>query len=428
MPTEIRMPRLTDMMTEGAVVAWRKREEEPVRAGEVVAEVEADKTTVTLEAPEDGTLIRIVVPAGAEKVKVGEVLAILQRPGEMAAPVAEEPAAAASVPSRQGNGHLVKSADRATDQAEAAPAIPRAELTVAPAPVDVEASPLARSMARQAGLDLPSLRGSGPQGRVIKADVLAALGFGPGLEVPSPPPVVAVAPEPPQAEAPYDEVPHSRMRQVIARRLGESKRTIPHFYLAANCRIDDLLTLRAELRARCEGGLTLSINDFAIRAAALALRRVPEANASWTDAATRRYRRIDLAVAVATEAGLIAPIVRDADRKGLADLAAEVRDLAARAREGRLRPEEYQGGTFTVSNLGMYGIDALYAIVNPPQAGILGLGAAEPRPVVRDGSVVVATMMTCTLSADHRVLDGAAGARFLSAFKALIEQPMTMIL
>lgn len=431
MPTEIRMPRLTDTMTEGAVVAWRKQEAEPVRAGEVVADVEADKTTVTLEAPEDGTLTRIVVPAGAERVKVGEVLAILHRPNERAAPAAEGPAAAAPVPPRQGDGDLAESAaDRAEVEAEAAPAIPRAAPTEAPAPVEVEveASPLARSMARQAGLDLSSLRGRGPQGRVAEGDVLAALGFGPGPEAPSPPPVAAVGPEPNRAEAPYDEVPHSQMRQVIARRLGESKRTIPHFYLVMDCRLDDLLTVRAELRARCEGGPTLSINDFALRAAALALRRVPEANASWTDAATRRYRRIDLAVAVATEAGLIAPIVRDADRKGLAELAAEVRDLAARARAGRLRPEEYQGGTFTVSNLGMYGVDALYAIVNPPQAGLLGLGAAAPRPVVRDGSVVVATMMTCTLAADHRVLDGAAGARYLSAFKALIEQPMTMML
>ena len=418
MPVEIRMPRLTDTMTEGAVIAWPKREGDPVRVGEVIAEIEADKTTVDLEAPEDGTLTRIVVPAGAEKVKVGAVLAILHRPGESASPVAEdaEPTAAAPIPPRPGNGHVTKSADSAT-----APAEPTA------APAEVEASPLARSMAVQAGLDLSSLRGSGPQGRVVKADVLTALGLGPDREAPSPPPVAAMEPKHPQVEAPYDEVPHSRARQVIAQRLGESKRTIPHFYLAVNCRIDALLQLRAELQARREG-LKLSINDFAIRAAALALGRVPEANASWTDAATRRYRRVDLAVAVATEAGLIAPIVRDADRKRLAELAAEVRDLAARARAGRLRPEEYQGGTFTISNLGMYGIDALYAIVNPPQAGILGLGAAEPRPVISDGSVVVATMMTCTLSADHRVLDGAVGARFLSAFKALFEQPVTMIL
>jgi pyruvate dehydrogenase E2 component (dihydrolipoyllysine-residue acetyltransferase) len=432
MPTEIPMPRLTDTMTEGSIVAWRKREGDPVRSGEAIAEVEADKTTVDLEAPEDGTLARIVVPAGTEKVKVGAVLALLHRPGESTTSVAGEVAAAVPVPPRPDDGHPLPSADRATDPAEAetAPALPRAESMVTPAPAlaEVKASPLARSMAMQAGLDLSSLRGSGPQGRIVKADVLAALRLGTGLGTPLPPPVAATGPELSRADAPYDEVPHAPMRQVIARRLSESKRTIPHFYLAVNCRIDDLLSLRAELQPHCEGDLKLSLNDFVIRATALALRRVPEANASWTDAATRRYRRVDLAVAVATEAGLITPIVRDVDRKGLAELAAEVRDLSARARAGRLRPEEYQGGTFTLSNLGMYGIDALYAIVNPPQAGILGVGAAEPRPVVRDGAVVVATMMTCTLSADHRVLDGAAGARFLSAFKELIERPVRMLL
>ena len=432
MPTEIRMPRLTDTMTEGAVVAWRKREGDSVRAGEVLAEVEADKTTVDLEAPEDGALSRIVVSAGSEKVRVGEVLAILHRPGEAMAPAAKEPVAEVPPPLRQGNGLPAMSTDRETDsieaKAKAEPAFPLAERPVTPVPDHVQASPLARSMAMQAGLDLSSLRGSGPRGRVVKADVFAALGSGPGREAPSPRPVPAVGPEPFQAEIPYDEVPHSRMRQIIARRLGESKRTIPHFYLAVSCRIDALLQLRAELQPHCAGELKLSINDFALRAAALALRRVPEANASWTDAATRCFRRIDLAVAVATEAGLITPIIRDADRKGLAELAAEIHDLAARAREGRLRPEEYQGGTFTVSNLGMYGIDEFHAIIDPPQAGILGLGAAASRPVVRDGSVVVATMMTCTLSADHRVLDGAAGARFLSAFQALIERPVTMIL
>ena len=213
----------------------------------------------------------------------------------------------------------------------------------------------------------------------------------------------------------------------MAQRLGESKRTIPHFYLEVNCRVDALLQLRSELQAG-QDGPRLSLNDFAIRAAALALRKVPEANACWTDAATRRFRRIDLAFAVATEAGLVAPVVRDADRKGLTELAAEVRDLVGRARLGRLRPEELEGGTFTLTNLGMYGIDALYAIINPPQAGILGLGAAEPRPVAVAGSVVVATMLTCTLSADHRVLDGATAARFLTAFKGLLEQPMMMSL
>jgi len=434
MPSEIRMPRLTDTMIEGAVVAWRKQEGDLVRAGEVIAEVEVDKTTVDLEALEDGTLSRIVVPAGAEKVPVGEVLAIVHRSGETAATAVLEPAAAAPITPRQSNGQLAKSADGASypaeseSETESAPAIRRTEAAVAPTPAQVKASPLARSMAMQAGLDLSSRRGSGPQGRILKKDVLAALGAGPGLKAPLPLAVAATGPEPLWGAAPYHDVPHPRMRQVIAQRLSESKRLIPHFYLAVNCRMGPLLQLRAELHASCAPGLELSINDLAIRAAALALRRVPEANVSWTDAATRHYGRVDLAFAVATDAGLITPVVQAADRKGLAELAGEVRDLAARARAGRLRPEEYQGGTFTVSNLGMYGIDELYAIINPPQAGILGLGAAGPRPVARDGSVVVETMMTCTLSADHRVLDGAAGARFLSAFKALIEQPVTMLL
>jgi pyruvate dehydrogenase E2 component (dihydrolipoamide acetyltransferase) len=298
-----------------------------------------------------------------------------------------------------------------------------------PGRAHVNASPLARSMAMQSGLDLSSLLGSGPHGRILKADVLGALGAGSGVDAPTPSAEAAnLEIDARRSQAPYDVVPHPRMREIIARRLSESKRMIPHFYLAVNCRIDPLLQLRADLQAHVPEGLKLSINDFAIRAAALALRRVPEANASWTDAATRRYRRIDLAVAVATDAGLIAPVIEAADRKGLAELAAELRDLAARARAGRLLPQEYQGGTFTISNLGMYGIDELYAIINPPQAGILGLGSAGPRPVARAGAVVVETMMTCTLSADHRVLDGAAAARFLSAFKALVEQPSTMLL
>jgi pyruvate dehydrogenase E2 component (dihydrolipoamide acetyltransferase) len=403
MPIEIRMPRLVDTMTQGAVVAWRKQEGQRVRAGEVIAEIEADKATVDLEAPGDGTLARIIVPVGAEKVEVGRVLAVLDEIGQMAPASIEQPSAA---PPACSDGYEVQ------------PAQPAVAITS-----------LARSMARQAGLEVFSLQGSGPEGRVVLADVIKALGPQP-KSAGAPPPAAAVAPaqETSHVDAPYVEIPHSRVRQVVAGRLGESKRTIPHFYLETSCRVDALLQVRAEVAGRRDGGLKLSINDFAIRAAALALRSVPEANASWTDSAARRYRRIDLAFAVATESGLVAPVVRDADRKGLAELATEVGDLARRAREGRLRLDELQGGTFTVSNLGMYGVDAIYAIINPPQAGILGLGAAAPRPVAVDGSVVIATMMTCTLSADHRVLDGVTGARFLSAFKGFIEQPLTMIL
>jgi pyruvate dehydrogenase E2 component (dihydrolipoamide acetyltransferase) len=419
---EIRMPRLADSMTQGAVVAWRKRQGEPVRAGEVIAEIEVDKATVDLEAPEAGTLARIVVPAGSGKIDVGQVLAILDATEAPTLTVERQPAASArNAPSREIR-HAAPAAQSRPDFASSS-AVPLPAL-----PDDVPASPLARSMARQAGVDLSALHGGGPGGRIVQADVLAALGCQAGNEtVNLPGPIGGSELAFSHSARSYEDIPHSRIRQVMAQRLGESKRTIPHFYLEVNCRVDALLQLRSELEANQEGP-KLSLNDFAIRAAALALRKVPEANACWTEQATRRFQRIDLAIAVATEAGLVAPVVRDADRKGLTELAAEVRDLVARARLGRLRPEELQGGTFTLSNLRMYGIDALYAIINPPQAGILGLGAAEPRPVAVAGSVVVATMLTCTLSADHRVLDGATAARFLTTFKGLLEQPMMMSL
>jgi pyruvate dehydrogenase E2 component (dihydrolipoamide acetyltransferase) len=419
MPTEIRMPRLIDSMTQGAVVAWRKREGEIVRAGEAIAEIEADKTTVDLESPAAGRLIKILTPAGSDKVDVGAVLAVLDETGDSAAVVEQPAAAAAASPS---NGHPPVYAE-AEPEPVAPKIIPRRADDI---PGGVSATRLARSMAMQAGLDLAAIRGSGPEGRIVQADVLGALGLEPAAREASLP--RSSAPPPSSAPGPFEEVPHSRVRRVIAQRLGESKRTIPHFYLEASCRIDALLRLREEIAAAPGDGVKPSINDFALRAAALALRKVPEANASWTDSSTRRFRRIDLAFAVATDSGLVAPVIRDADRKGLAEIAEGVRDLAARAREGRLRPEELDGGTFTVSNLGMFGVDAIYAIVNPPQAGILGLGAAQPRPVAENGSVIIAIVMTCTLSADHRVLDGATGARFLAAFKGLIERPLSMIL
>jgi pyruvate dehydrogenase E2 component (dihydrolipoamide acetyltransferase) len=416
------MPRLADSMTQGAVVAWRKRQGESVRAGEVIAEIEVDKATVDLEAPEAGTLARIVVPAGSGKIDVGQVLAVLEATEAQALAVGRQPAAAASTALER-------------DLRRPAPAVQSdrnpawsTTVTVPAVSDDLSASPLARSMARQAGVDLTALHGGGPAGRIFQADVLKALGYRAGKEVARPSdPIGGSERGLTRSPRPYEDIPHSRIRQVMAQRLSDSKRTIPHFYLEVNCRIDALLQLRSELQAG-QDDPRLSLNDFAIRAAALALRKVPEANACWTDAATRQFQRIDLAFAVATDAGLVAPVVRDADRKGLTELAAEVRDLVGRARLGRLRPEEFEGGTFTLTNLGMYGIDALYAIINPPQAGILGLGAAEPRPVAVAGSVVVATMLTCTLSADHRVLDGATAARFLTAFKGLIEQPMMMSL
>ncbi len=423
MSIEIRMPRLVDTMTQGSVVAWRKREGEPVQAGEVIAEIEADKATVDLESPGDGTLARIIVAAGAENVAVGQVLAILAPAGQAVADPMLQPAPGPPLPPDRDNGYAVRSPATVPLAASARASIAAASWA------EIDISPLAESMARQAGLDISSVRGSGPEGRITRADVIKALGFQSGLEeARSPGAAGKPVEEPAPADVPFEDLPHTRIRQVIAQRLSESKRSIPHFYLEVQCRTDALLKVRTEIQARRDGELKLSINDFALRAAALALRSVPEANASWTERAVRRHGFIDLAMAVATNAGLMAPVIRHADHKGLAELASEARDLSRRAREGRLRPEELQGGTCTVSNLGMYGVDSIYAIINPPQVAILGLGAAVERPVAQDGHVIVSTVMTCTLSADHRVLDGAVGARFLSAFKNFMEQPLTMIL
>jgi pyruvate dehydrogenase E2 component (dihydrolipoamide acetyltransferase) len=428
MPIEVRMPRLTDSMTEGVVVAWRKRVGEPVRAGEIIAEIQADKTTIDLESPGDGSIGEILTPAGAEAVPVDHVLAILHTPAEAAVStthgVGAEPRAEAR------SGPVI--ADKPPPLAVVATAFtPEDRPAPAVAPADVDASPLARSMAEQAGIDLSRLGRNGHARRITMADVLAGLGVEPAPENAEPGSTASMAKpatETFETGAPHVEVPHSVVRQVIARRLSAAKRTVPHFYLTSHCEIDRLLELKAELQTRIKVDLKLTINDFLVRATALALRAVPEANASWTGTAMRHYGRVDVAFAVATATGLITPVIRDAGRKGLAEIASEARDLAGRARAGRLRPEEYQGGTFTISNLGMHDVDEICAIINPPHAGILGIGKAGPRPVVREGAVVVATMMTCTLSADHRVVDGTLGAKFLSTFKSLVERPTTMIL
>ncbi|QEH31834.1 Dihydrolipoyllysine-residue acetyltransferase component of pyruvate dehydrogenase complex [Aquisphaera giovannonii] len=401
MPVEIRMPRLMDSMTQGAVVAWRKGVGEAVREGEALAEIEADKTTVDLESPAAGILARILVEADGEKVDVGRVLAVIDEgdgagggpPGPARTAAAEPARTPAHAPSGEGG--------------DAGP----------------PASPLARSMALQAGLDLAGLRGTGPRGRIVREDVERALGRAAKAGPPSAPRPV----DPTGQDTPHRDIPHSTVRRLIADRLGESKRTIPHFYLEADCELDAVLREREELGARPGTDWRPSLNDFAARAAAVALREVPELNASWREAAIRRFDRVDLAVAVATDAGLVAPVVRDADRKGLRELSDEIRDLADRARAGRLRPEELSGGTFTVSNLGMYGIGRIFPIINPPQAGILGLGAAAERPVARGGRLAVATTMTCTLAADHRAVDGAAASRFLAAFRGFLERPVTML-
>lgn len=410
MPIEIKMPAVSPSMTEASIARWLKKEGEAVKVGEFLVEIETDKAVVEFEAEEDGILGKIMAPDGSQNVKVGQVIAMLLKPGEDAsAPVQAAKPAVASQP--------VQVTQPAAVAASAAPAsAPAPAPTVASASGRILASPLARRLASERHVDLAGIRGSGPNGRIVRLDIEAA-----GASAPIPAPAVAVA------GAAYQEVPNNSMRRMIAKRLVEAKQTIPHFYLSIDCNIDALLALRRGM-ANGPEGVKISVNDFVIKAASLALRKLPGVNASWTEAAIRRYLSVDVSVAVSTPSGLITPIIRNADQKGLGEISAEMKELAERGRLGKLAAEEYQGGGFTISNLGMYGIREFAAIINPPQSAILAVGAGEQRPVVKDGALAIATMMTCTLSSDHRVVDGALGAEYLAAFKKLIEQPLTMLL
>ncbi|MGE0117396.1 MAG: pyruvate dehydrogenase complex dihydrolipoamide acetyltransferase [Dongiaceae bacterium] len=430
MPIEILMPALSPTMTEGNLAKWLKKEGEAVKAGDVIAEIETDKATMEVEAVDEGKLGKILVPEGSQGVKVNQPIALLLAEGEDASALGKAPAAKpAAAPSAPAAPQPAAEAKAAPPEAAATPAAAAPALKPASAPAGerIVASPLARRMAQQAGLDLAGLGGSGPHGRIVKADIDAALARG----KPAPKPAaLAGAPGPaaPVAGLPaFTEQPHSMMRKVIARRLTESKRDAPHFYMTIDCNIDRLLQLRQEINAKREKD-KISVNDFVIKAAALGLKQVPAANASWTEAAVRLYQAADVSVAVATPGGLITPIIRNADSKSLSAISAEMKDLAARARDGKLKPEEYQGGTFSVSNLGMYGIREFSAVINPPQGAILAVGAGEQRPIVKDNALAIATMMSCTLSVDHRVVDGAIGAEYLAAFKKLIEDPLTMLI
>ena len=438
MPIKILMPALSPTMTEGTLASWQKKEGDEVSAGDIIAEIETDKATMEVESIDEGIMGKILVPEGTEGVPVNEVIALLLEDGEDAAAL-ESASAAAPAAATNGSG--------ASGNGAAAPAAP-APVAAAPAPAPVAmasggrifASPLARRLAGEAGLDLSRITGSGPNGRIVKADVLAAKAGGTAAAAPSPaaprPAAAALAPGVgPDARQladaygiPYTEAPNSNVRKVIARRLTEAKQTVPHFYLTVDCRIDALLAARKQMNDAAPEGVKLSVNDLIIKAAALALKKVPAANASWTDSAILLYDRVDVAVAVATDGGLITPIIKDTDAKGLADISAEMKDLAGRARAGKLKPEEFQGGTFSISNLGMFGIKDFSAIINPPQGCILAVGAGTQQPVVRDGELAVATVMSCTLSVDHRVVDGAVGAEFLAAFKTYIETPYSMML
>jgi pyruvate dehydrogenase E2 component (dihydrolipoamide acetyltransferase) len=444
MTINILMPALSPTMTEGTLATWHKKEGDKVKSGDVIAEIETDKATMEVEAVDEGTIGKIVVPEGTENVPVNEVIAILLEEGEDAGALksgAPAPKAEAKV-----------EAPAAEPKAEAKAEAPAAQSAPAAKPAGnghddsrVFASPLARRMAQQAGVDLAALKGSGPHGRIVKADIDAAVAGGapaakpaaaapeaakPAPAAPAAKPAVAGGPNAKQlADAfgiPYSEQKHSNMRKTVARRLLESKQTVPHFYLTVDIELDALLKLRKELNDR--GDVKLSVNDLIIKAAALALRKVPAANTSWTDESMIQYERVDVSVAVATPGGLITPIIKDADRKGLGTISGEMKDLAARARDGKLKPEEYQGGTFSISNLGMFGVKDFAAIINPPQSCILAVGAGTQRPVVKDGALAIATVMSCTLSVDHRAVDGAVGAEYLAAFRALVEAPLSMML
>jgi pyruvate dehydrogenase E2 component (dihydrolipoamide acetyltransferase) len=403
----------------------------------VIAEIETDKATMEVEAVDEGTLGRILVPEGSEGVKVNQPIAVLLAEGEDASAIG----AVGKVPAPEP-------APAKTPAAAAPVSPPPAPMTSVGNGADrserIFASPLAKRMAKLAGIDLAGLVGSGPRGRIVKADVEAAMsGAAPAAkaaakpaEAPAPPPthpapvaaVPAAAPAVGAPSAPHREVVLSNMRKVIARRLTEAKQTIPHFYLSVDIELDALLKLRAELNARKGADYKLSVNDLIIKAAAIAIRRRPAVNAYWGGDRVYELTDVDISVAVAIEGGLITPIIRKADQKGLATISNEMKDLARRAKEGKLKPEEFQGGGFSISNLGMFGIKEFSAVINPPQACILAVGAGERRPVVKDGALAIATVMTVTLSVDHRVVDGALGAEWLQEFKALVEDPIALML
>ena len=432
MATNILMPALSPTMTEGRLARWLKAEGERIKPGDIIAEIETDKATMEVEAVDEGVLAKIMVPEGTEGVAVNSVIAVLD--GGDAAP-APKPAAAAAPAAAVANPGPTKGFDPQPDPPK----------TNGHAAGRVFASPLARRMAAQAGIDLSTLKGSGPGGRIVKADIDAALA-GAAKTAPKTVPAAAPAPAPaaapapkavpappaPPIAAPHRLVPHSTMRKVIARRLGESKATIPHFYATRDVELDSLLKLRAELNAKSPkegpGAFKLSVNDLVIKAAALALRRLPAVNASWTDEGMVLYDDVDISVAVSIPDGLITPIIRGADRKGLAAISNEMKDLAARAKAGKLKPEEFQGGSFSISNMGMMGVKDFAAIINPPQAAILAVSAGEQRPVVKDGALAIATVMTVTISVDHRVIDGALAAEWLGVFKGIVEDPLQMML
>ena len=445
MPINILMPALSPTMEEGKLAKWMVKEGDTVSSGDVIAEIETDKATMEVEAIDEGTVGKILIPEGTDAVKVNELIAVLLEDGEDASAI--DVSGGSSAPAPAAEAARAPAADTPAATVSAPPPapspIPAANGSAGPR---VFASPLAKRLAKQSGLDLSALKGSGPHGRIVKRDIEKALSEGTGKTAPAPAaqaPAAGPAPAAPQAmpaeqvmklfeEGTYEVVPHDNMRKVIAKRLTEAKSTIPHFYLTVDCELDALLALRKQVNEAApvkdeKPAYKVSVNDMIIKALALALQAVPDANATWTESGMLLHKHSDVGVAVAIPGGLITPVVRKAEQKGLAAIANEMKDFAKRARERKLLPHEYQGGSTAVSNLGMFGIRDFSAVINPPHATILAVGAGEQRPVVKDGALQTATIMTVTLSTDHRAVDGALGAELLSAFKQLIENPMGML-
>jgi len=466
MPIEIKMPALSPTMEEGTLAKWLVKPGDEIRSGDIMAEIETDKATMEFEAVDEGTLVSIAVEEGTENVSVGTVIAVLAEEGEDAdadaAAAAPTPAPApAAPPSNDGpaatptarklaeasgidlntitgtgpNGKITKDDVEAAGVTSAPAPAPSPAPAPAAAPAAsgdrIIASPLAKRIAEQKGIDLSTITGSGPNGRIVKADVGEAKpGAAPAAAASAPAPAPAPTPSvsPADGGAPYEEVKLNNVRKVIARRLTEAKQNIPHIYLTVDVRLDPLLKLRSQLNASLEAdGVKLSVNDLIIKALARALQREPQCNVSFQGDVMHQYSRQDISVAVAAPSGLITPIITDAGNKGLAQISTEMKELAGKARDGKLQPHEYQGGTASLSNLGMFGTKQFDAVINPPQAMILAVGAGEQRPFVVDGALQVATVMSVTGSFDHRAIDGVDGAKLLDQFRSLIENPMGLV-
>ncbi len=450
MTIDVLMPALSPTMTEGTLAKWHVKEGDEITAGDVIAEIETDKATMEVEAVDEGVLGKILVPDGSENVAVNTLIAVILEDGEDASDA--EKAASGGGDKPKPAPEKPKEDDKAEAKEEKAPEPKKSEAPAkADAPADkgdrVFASPLAKRIAKDNGLDLAKISGSGPHGRIIKADVESAMKDGSAKAGDAPAKAASgeTAAAAPKAAAPAaaalsqddpifkmlpeaEAIPHTNMRKTIARRLTESARDVPHFNVQADVAIDNLMAMRKQLNERDGADYKISVNDFIIKASALALKRVPDANVAYTDQAILKFDRVDMAVAVAIDGGLITPIIKDCASKGLATISAEMKDLAGRARDGKLKPEEYQGGTFSISNLGMFGVKSFNSIINAPQGGILSVGAGEARPVVKDGAVAIATMLSLSLAVDHRCIDGAVAAGFMKELKALIEDPIALML